>query len=489
MKPIFIKTLFLLSYLVASFFVNAQEIHMGQAKKFNIKHSRYGIIGKINNKNIVYRAYEDVVVLDIYSDSMRFINSLPLEFIGKKNIQINLINLDNQIGCLVVADERGMYVVYSYIFKENGEIIQNKKKLFESKKNWFISDKSPFYFKTSIENSITTFVAQGGKEKDELKFVSLDKNLQIKWSGETKLKTNELGEFLAINYMEVAQTGDIFFPTFSSNSSGTIFDIDIVHLSPNFPNEYKSITIASDKYFFNDLIIRINDITQTCLVSGTYKSSKNGKIEGLYSNRIPFNNSTAPYTTLTEFTDSFLKTVKPKNHKKAFNDYRIQEIIFKKDGGFLVIAEEQNFEIKNVYHGGSMGFNMMYSDPSYYSTTKLYSFGHIILMNLDKDGNLLWTEHIRKNQKSSDDNGDFSSYTLLNSGQHLVFMYNLFNNTNYSVGLNSVDPTGHMQMSRLSTVQNHEEWLMKKGTQTAPMQVIVPVVSSGELNFALVDFN
>jgi len=482
------KLLITIGLSLLTIYANGQEIFMGQAKKFNIRHSEYGILGKINNRNIVYRLYDKDVVLDIYTDSMRLIESVPLNFLPNKTIQFSIFKSQDFIHCYAVSDERGTYTVYGYILKEDGSIVQNKKKILEEKKNWIATSKNPFIFKQSNNKEVTAIMTHGGKQKDEFKYYVLDAQLNTQWQGASKITDEGLGEFIAYNYLEVSNDGNIYFPSFSTNNAGTLYNVDIIQLSPNFPQEYKHITIGGHSTFFNDLIIRINDFDNYCQVSGTYKSNKNGKIEGLYNSRIPLSNLSAPHTALTEFTDSFLKTIKPKSYKKAFNDYRIQDIIFRKDGGYLVIAEEQNFEIKNVYNGGYMGYNMMYNDATYYTTKKEYVFGNIIIINLDKDGNILWSEHIRKSQRSIDDNGELSSFTLMNSGANLVFLYNLFNRADHSLGLSSVDPTGLMQMSRLNPNQTYEEWLIRNGKQTAPLEVIIPVVTSSELNFALVNF-
>lgn len=477
--------LFLTSF---TYLVNAQEVFMGQAKKFNFRYSQYGIIGKINQKNVIYRSNDNIYTLDVYNDSMKLLFSVPLDFLTKKTTQVEFISLRDKIGCLYVIDEKGNLTVYGTIFNEKGEILVPKKKIFEEKKTWFSNSSTAFEFKSSADKNNTAIMSHGGKKNDDFVYIVIDSLLNSKWQGTTKITSKELGDYIAYNYMEISNTGYIFFPCFSTNNSGTLYDVDVIVLDPNFPETYKHIEIGGDKIYFNDLIIRINNVENYCQVSGTYKTNKNGKIEGLYSTRISFS-SEAPSTHLTEFSEEFLKGIKSKNYKKAFNDYRIQEIIFRKDGGYVLVAEEQNFEIKNVYQGGYMGFNNFYSDPSYVTTNKEYTFGNIIIINMDKEGNILWTEHIRKFQKTRDDNGDFSSYTLLNSGQNLVFIYNQFNSADQSIGLSSIDHTGFIQLSRLNSVQRYEEWMIKGGVQIAPLQVMIPLYGTGELNFSLVDFS
>jgi hypothetical protein len=113
----------------------------------------------------------------------------------------------------------------------------------------------------------------------------------------------------------------------------------------------------------------------------------------------------------------------------------------------------------------------------------------MIIFSFDKEGKLTWSNVVRKGQ-FDDDSDDKISYSVMNTGVQLHFLFNLQERRNSLLNYYSLAPDG--QLSRNPTLKNLDkghEFMPKYGKQVSAYQIIIPCFYSNYICFAKIDFN
>ena len=233
-------------------------------------------------------------------------------------------------------------------------------------------------------------------------------------------------------------------------------------------------------------------------------------MEGLFSCSWDKANERVYLSNFTEFDDSLRQEArKDGSFRIAFDDYLIRQVIVKKDGGYLLVAEDYSSQghgstssnplnrwdyLNNPY---SLSSNSYYYYNPYYgyyhpfssfnNQSTRYFYENICVISIDKNGNREWNNIIHKTQYD-DDNDNFLSYALMNSGDAIHFLFNT-DSKNQIIADMSVAPDGNVK--RDPTLKSREkgyQFMTQHGKQVGARQMIIPCIYRGYICFAKVDF-
>jgi len=115
--------------------------------------------------------------------------------------------------------------------------------------------------------------------------------------------------------------------------------------------------------------------------------------------------------TVTDLTSIY------KNKKKiSLQHHVINELIFRNDNGFVIIAESKKVEtsIKNQFS------NESFDDAGIQQIV----YGNIFVASLNKQGVIGWHHFIPKNQVLNSRGSNYGSFNIINNGLKLKFLYN-----------------------------------------------------------------
>jgi hypothetical protein len=96
-----------------------------------------------------------------------------------------------------------------------------------------------------------------------------------------------------------------------------------------------------------------------------------------------------------------------------------------------------------------------------------------------------WHTFLRKDQYSQEDGGMFSSYSMMNSGGGLGFLFNDFNSSRSRIQLSTISADGKMETGYMDA-GNHDDpdWLPRSGKQVDNKEIIVPCLRKKQICFA-----
>ena len=215
-------------------------------------------------------------------------------------------------------------------------------------------------------------------------------------------------------------------------------------------------------------------------------------------------------SALNIFTDSVrVKVNADEKYKAAFDNFFIRQVIIKKDGGFILTTEDFTSQTRSNPNNSWNRSNYLYN-PFYNSTDEFlmanpaygyyrpsssfnnyvdirYYYDNILIMSIDSDLNIEWNTIIPKSQ-SDDENDNFLSFSTMNVGAEIHFLYN--EGIRKQIITNqSILPNG--ELKRYPTLKSREagyEFMPRLAKQVGPREIIIPCVYRSNIAFAKVIF-
>lgn len=187
---------------------------------------------------------------------------------------------------------------------------------------------------------------------------------------------------------------------------------------------FKNISLELDKKFVTDLRLEIGNDGNPIAV-GFYSDKGLGSIKGAFYMVVDKDQLQITIKKTVQFDNSFIQSNLKQGEKLVSNlksktksgaemkSYDLSGVIIKKEGGAILVAEQYYIIVHT--HVRSDGSS---------TTTTTYIYNDIILVDFDKQGNLMWKTKISKRQTSKNDFGARSSFTMVYSGNKLFFIYN-----------------------------------------------------------------
>ncbi len=184
---------------------------------------------------------------------------------------------------------------------------------------------------------------------------------------------------------------------------------------------------------------------------------------------------------------------------------------FSKITNYLLTAEDYSMQAgRSNYNNWNRWdyLNNLYFNPYYYSPysysynpyssfyrpmnsfgnqSTRYYYANILILSLNKLGKLEWSQVIHKDQ-SDDDNDNYLSFSTINSGVQIHFLFNDDKNKNQIIANQSISPAGIL--TRNPTLKSQErgyQFMPKLSKQVGANQIIIPCVYRNYICFAKVN--
>lgn len=209
------------------------------------------------------------------------------------------------------------------------------------------------------------------------------------------------------------------------DEEGNVFVLGTLNIDKNI-NQYKMFAYYAKKdrleevdvdfaKAYSVLSLQFDYISGHLIFVGFYTDTKRNGIQGLVYNKINARSLNKVVETTQPFNrEDLIKFTSEKAADKGAGiqgNYKIDHILVNANGAIKVIAE---YYYVSVYT--SRVNNMTY-------TTYTYYYNNIMVIDLDKNGEIRWVSGIDKFQSSTNDGGTFSSYAFAYTNDELYFLY------------------------------------------------------------------
>jgi hypothetical protein len=481
------KTILVALFLTFSFWPQnllAQKIIFTEYAPYDVRNSNLSIVGKINGTLYTFRSYGKECFLDAYNDNMDKTATVILDFFPEKIYNVRFILFADKMMVLYQSQEGTRITQYAALLNDKGLLQKNPLKVEEKRTSFFGTNNNDFFASAVSDNRQHIMVYSAENKNKTLDFTGY-------WIDASTMKVAKKIKY-KYKAREVIAHGDGLM-----SDSGTFYlPVYTVMGNRNFSDEYSILSISKSESVFKKSSL---DIATNFLefpfqkldhkngkihFASFFSTQRNGNNEGVAAATFDLNSHTFSAPQFMSFDDEMRGEASPKKRARALNEFKINQLIIKNDGGFVVAAEEQYITTQSNFMPG-IGFYSFYYMPMMAQSVREYHYNDVLLLSYSADYHKEWHKFLRKEQYSQEDGGMFSSYSIMNTGGGLGFLFNDFNSKRSRIQLSSVSADGSMHIGYLDAGNNDDpDWLPRLGKQVDAREIVVPCLRKKQLCFA-----
>lgn len=463
---------------------NAQVVDISAPSKLPAKTGKFRVIGK-NNDGIMVRLYGTEDVLNIYTSDLKLGASKTIMFKNQTGLlQHIMLNKTGSVVFYLFQDKK-LSVLYaqplSSKFAEIGkpiaiDTIYDRKELVANN----------LRFKSSVDQNFLfiyyPYFANG--QLQSVKYICLDRALNKLYGRNVAIQRGE--KELENSQALIDNNGNSFLilkP--EKRADGEQYDV----FTMSATGDAGFYSIYTDKALFGEPGFEIDNKNGNLIISGFYdddlrkgEGEANGFMYASFdpANGTPVNKS---YNLLDkEFMNDL--TGRSSSDQGKLYTFNVKRIILRNDGGALIIAESFIKDTREAV--SAIGVQPGYNN---YRTYSVYQFNDIIAFSLNNKGIEEWSSIMRKKQVSEDDNGVFSSFSIMNEKEKLHFVY--IDEISTAGDASEYTLTSDGKSTRKSMFNQEAKDVMllpKMGKQISPNEMIIPSYKNGSLQLVKITY-
>jgi hypothetical protein len=502
MKTIII--LFLLFFSV-SFSVNAQVVKISDFDREDTRDINFEIIGKMNSNILVYKNTHSTHKINIYDADMNTLETVTLDFIPRKAFNIDFIAFAGSF-FMIYQYQKGstlncMAVKMDVMAKKISEPV-----LIDTTRISITADNKIYSTLYSEDRSrIMIFKIQTRFQKFNMQTLLFDNDMKLIAKNRYLASYNEYREQYS-NFLLGNDGALVFTCTKQTGNRDNNNELGIVTKSPQ-QDTFSYQDIDLHQKYIDEVKLKIDNRNSRYLINTFYYTKNRGSIEGLFTYVWDKASRQTYASQFIQINDSLRAEAKPNGTLRyALDNFFIRQAIVKVDGGFILTAENftsdtrsnNNFNrydylynpysyrsLQSYYYNPYSGYYRPLS--SYNNQTTRYYYQNILILNISKDGTLLWAKVLQKDQ-FDDMSENFMSFSTMTTGSEIHFLFNA--DGKYQVIANqAITPDGTVnRYPTLKSPQKGYEFMPSLSKQTGANQIIIPCAYRNNICFAKIDF-
>ncbi len=315
------------------------------------------------------------------------------------------------------------------VIDDNGKIIKNPFEL-DTTHVSFLADRR-IYYSTYSEDKSKIMIYKIYKENKVFNFTTILFHDSFKLIHKSIIETPFKAEDNIFSDFFVDDSGNFIFA--KGDHFGTTDYFYHLVLVTKLP-EQDNLIINEVNLFgllLDEINLKIDNVNKQYLINSLFYKKRNGNIEGLYTAlwNQNFNIFILQYATL--FSDSLESGTKSKESPNlVFNNFAIRDVILKKNGGFILMAEsltsghEHNDSWLRPYTNFRYSsFPYLFSSRNSYRIFESNFNSDIVILNFDDTLGLAWGNVIKKSQFNNWGDYSYLSYFMMNTGTAIHFLF------------------------------------------------------------------
>ncbi len=491
----------------------AQTIVYSDINKKDNRSISFEILGNIGGHTAIYKNKDKNHRLSLYDNNMKLFKDVDLGFIANKTFNIDFVVYPDYFYA-VYQFQSGMNVHCNAAkISPEGALIGEVITIDTARVGYFADNKVFFTEVSDNKQRILVYKAQNRNDRLLVSAFVYDRNF-------VKLDSHETS-YDDLNRREV-------FSDFKIGNDGSFYYVKEKHRGRNdyaekvelFTHKFQQSEISSheiklEKLLTQDLQIKIDNQSERLFLNGFLYNRGQGGVGGVLTLVYNAAGNMEQMRRETLFTDSIRQklTTRSGSGRYPFDNFSIQSVVNKKDNGILLTLEETYSDTRGFYNNRFDRYGL-YNDPfNYYSSpgfyrfqrgyygnyyspynnnfnrnNVLYNYNDIIMISLDDSLKTQWESIINKKQ-SDVDTDNYLSYSTVNTGGLIHYLYLQKDNNKQVISDNALQPNG--EIKRYATIKSGEKgynFMPRLAKQVSANSVIVPAVYRNNIGFAKIYF-
>ncbi len=501
-----------LASIIFFFSATAQKISYTDPDRDDSKRTDFDIIGKVGGNYLIFKNNRNNDALAVYNSDMKLQEKVDVNKERQKWVNVDFIPYTDDVWMIYQYQQKSILYCMAVKIDGNGKMLTKPIELDTTRIGFAADNKIYTTIYSDDKKKIMVFKINSKNSKNFVfTTILFDEQLQEKDRHILNMPMEERNDYFTDFLLD--NDGAMVFGKYVRKGGGDyITNLSLITKAPD-ANDFVIHDMKTGDRVLDDIKIKIDNTNKRYLFSSLYYKQKRGNIEGLYTITWDRGSSSIFQERLMPFTEELRSLAKgpDANLRIAFNDYFIKNIITRKDGGYLIIAESQYTTTRG---GGPfnrwdyMGFNNPWMSPySYYYSPYYYnSFGspyynrwgtgqptryhseNIVILSFNKSDSLQWSNVVSKSQY--DDQTDaMISHQIMNTGGELHFLFNLYERRALLLNDQSIGSDGKVVRNPTFKNLNRDiEFMARYGKQISAKSMIMPCLFRNYLIFAKIDF-
>jgi hypothetical protein len=504
MKNIFV--FFILN--IFSFQAFSQQITYSQPEPEDGRTLDFDIIGKVGGNFLVYKDIRNKYAISVYDNRMKLKDKVSLEFLPDRTMNVDFVAYPDFAYVIYQFQKRNILHCMAAAIDGNGQILKQPFEVDTTYISFFADNK--IYSTVNSEDKSKIMIYKVQRKNDKFNFTTLLLNDSLQLLHKSRIET------------PYEDHNDIFSDFFVDNSGNFVFTKGTKLNSRDYLQKLMLVTkgpaednftlheLDLSKNYLDEVKLKVDNVNKQYLINSLFYSKKNGNVEGLYTAVWDEGNNKIVSQNFAQLGDSLRTQAKSQGGTRfAFNDYFIRDVILKKDGGFILTAEDHSTQSRGNpwnrydYLYGYPSFSpydsyYLYSPSSYWYSGRFrnyygnnqvrYYYENIMVLDLDNTGHLIWSNVVHKSQ-FDDENDNYLSYNIILTGGELHFLFNELERRNQLINDQTISPDGVLTRNPpLRSLDRGYEFMPRYAKQVSSYQIIVPCTYRNYTCFAKIEY-
>ncbi len=432
----------------------------------------YDILGKIDNKILLYRDKGFDHTLQVFDDNLWEKETIQLEFEKKRIDAVGIIPTKVDFNFFYSYRKKGDQILACRKFDSSGNLLDTATVAV----NNALLNYQKYYF-TFSENrrfiSLFSFMRDNAMKVHLFDVEKMSLVWENIYSFDFAYVRRDFREIV------VSDIGSMFiiFEKDNFKIGKPDSQIELHYLNPSTGGNVKQTISFGSKYIV-DYAVKYDNVNEKLMLAGLYGDKFRSRADGYFV----LKNGSFEFTA---FDEALFEELEKNNKRRVTNleDYVIADLILREDGGIILISEMQReFSRKsNVLEGRRQSFDIRaYTD--YYNED-------LVVFSIHPNGKEHWRKVLRKKQFSQDDGGYYSSFFVFKSPTELRFIFNDEIKQDNTVSEYIINPIGENERN---IVMNTEYQKLKlrflEAVQISTNDFLVPSERNSKFNLVMVSF-
>ncbi|OIR03385.1 hypothetical protein GALL_144560 [mine drainage metagenome] len=520
------------------------------------------VICKKNNKIFVYTAFYDIIspgnansykptinpgvpktnngLIEVFDNEMHILYKKPLLTSLNNFSAVHFVVFENYFNMFYQYQKRHTiyYMVAKFDFDVN--MIGTPIKLAEKNKmeNDFPNQLFSNCYSENKKHFIVYSIWNDRNKTSSVNCLHYDENFRLIKSSTLKIPVRYRKDYL--HDFNVDDDGNLIFLRTTKEYKTNYAERNTLIIQPQHSDSIIFKALLLPKIFADEFHVKIDNKNKRYILTSFYSSKAGDDMEGLYTFILNIGQNQTPLITTTVFGNELRKKIKDKTvSKDAFNDFFIQHIHLKNDGGFLIDAENlveiperhqqnrwsfyyyssiqlvQNYSNENR---ASLNFSLdNFYNPNYYFPWHPWEFFEdvsfsnnpqktvitnynassfisqkTVVLNFNADGNAEWMKVLNTPQR--DELVNSVGYVNAEMDNSLYFLYNenilnkIFITAQSINDKGEINVAGNLKEDKMILGSNTEYTLLPRfGKQVSEKEVVLPCLAGRYICFAKIE--
>jgi len=472
---------FLFAFSAIATLALSQEVTVSQ--EFNLRNDySYDVVGRIGENIVLFRDSGFEYKLEVMGEDLSYKKKTEIIFEKSKVDVIEIVKRDTSFTIYYSYKLDGLTNISTRTFNEKAEPIDTSVIYVEKTKVF----KKKFELKESEDRSKVLLYSV--QSKSELNVITIDQ------------------DSLALIYDDLIVFDDVDlnsdFETAAINNKAEVFllldvnnrrikkkdhYVEVNYVSP-LVDDIQTIKIPLSDLLCSDVKLHYDNYNENILVTGLYHDKNKLASKGYFYVQHNKNNFLSnPVAHILAYKEDVLREIngKGKDREEDLQHFKIYDVIFRRDGGFVLITEMNKELSRRTYYNGYNRFNNETSGGVWMD----YYNENIVLFAIKPSGLEHWTKVLHKKQFSQDDDNIYGSFFAFRSPSRLRLLYNDEIRKNNTVSEYVVDPVGDSERnSVMNTDYQNSRLRFRDAIQISSNELLVPSQRSYTLNIVKIKY-